>query len=120
MATLLQLQNKSFSYNEENKKQLHRAGMKALRNLASTLGLSKEEFDVRSNKGGIAVSGEITLHTDKVYIQIFESLNGKGISVMFRSCNGRKDYSGGTNNYVSVEKLESPDFLTRLKRMITE
>ena len=117
MATLKQLENKSFSYNETNKNQLHRAAAKALRNIAVNLGLQKNDFDLRSNKAGIAVSGEITLHTDKLYIQISESSLCKGIMVLFRTCNGRKDYVGGQNQYATVAELESPDFLKKLKKM---
>ena len=117
MATLQQLDNKSFSYNETNKNQLHRAAAKSLRNIAANLGLQKTEFDIRSNKAGIAVSGEITLHTDKLYIQISESSFRKGIMVLFRTCNGRKDYVGGQNQYATVKELESPEFLKKLKNM---
>jgi hypothetical protein len=117
MATLIQLNNKSFAYNETNKNQLHRAALKALRKIAAGMGLQDGEFDIRSNKAGIAVSGEITLHTDKVYVQVSESSHSNGITVLFRTCNGRKDYCGGQNNFASVEKLESPAFLEQLKKM---
>lgn len=117
MATLQQLKNKSFSYNEDLKDQLHRAGKKALKALAVKLELPTDAFEVRSNKGGIAVSGEVTLHTDKLYVQIFESFTGKGLQVMFRTCNGRKDYSGGQNNYATIDQFESDAFVKQLQRM---
>lgn len=117
MATLQQLKNKEFSYNQSNKDQLHRAGKKALKQLAERLGLKKDEFEVRSNKGGIAVSGEVILHTDKLYIQLCDSFNGKGIRFLFRTCNGRKDYCGGQNNYASIDHFESDEFLNQLKKM---
>lgn len=117
MATLQQLKNKSFSYNEDLKDQLHRAGKKALKALAVKLELPTDAFEVRSNKGGIAVSGEVTLHTDKLYVQIFESFTGKGLQVMFRTCTGRKDYTGGTNNYATIDQFESDAFVNQLKRM---
>lgn len=118
MATLKQLENKSFSYNEENKKQLHNAALKALRKLAANLDLEKSSYDVRSNKAGIAVSGEITLHADKIYVQISESFMGPGLQVMYRTCNHRKDYTGHQNNYATVDKLEDPVFIKRIKDMM--
>lgn len=49
--------------------------------------------DIRSNKGGPAVSGEVTLHGDSVYIQ----LSADSEWFFFRTCKGRKDYTGGRN-----------------------
>lgn len=96
---------KTLSYNEEAKSRFHRAGKKALKKIAEALGLSPDQYDLRSNKGGIAVSGEITLHTDSLYIQISEPLMGRGNEIMYRSCKGRKDYCGGNNNFMSVSYL---------------
>jgi hypothetical protein len=117
MATLQQLKNKSFSYNDTNKDQLHRAGKKALKALAAKLELPEGSFEVRSNKGGIAVSGEVTLHSDNLYVQISESFNGRGLQVMFRTCKGRKDYSGGQNNFADIDRFESDSFVSQLKKM---
>lgn len=117
MATLSQLQSKSFSYNETNKKQLHSAAKKALKVLAEKLNLSKDQYDLRSNQGGVAVSGEITLHTDKLYIQISQSFSGNGIKVLYRTCKGRKDYSGGQNNFTTTDKLVDENFIKQLIKM---
>lgn len=88
------------------KEAFHKEGKKFLKDLAEMLGLKKGEFDLRSNMGGVAVSGEVTLHSDKLYVQLFESCVGhKGIEVLYRSCKGRKDYAGGQNNMVSMERL---------------
>lgn len=116
MATLQQLKNKSFSYNETNKDQLHRAGKKALKALAEKLNLPAGGFEVRSNKGGIAVSGEITLHSESLYVQISDSL-GRGLQVLFRTCKGMKDYSGGQNNYADIDRFETEAFVDQLKKM---
>jgi len=117
MATLQQLNNKSFSYNESNKDQFHRAGKKALKALATKLELPEGSFDVRSNKGGIAVSGEVTLHSNNLYVQISESFTGRGLQVMFRTCKGRNDYTGGQNNFADIERFESESFVKQLKQM---
>ena len=88
------------------KTQFHRRGAAFLRDLAAAIGLEKGTFDVRSNKGGPAVSGEVTLHADKLYVQLSESFPGPGIGILYRSCNGRKDYSGGRNNQVKLADLQ--------------
>ena len=84
----------------------HKEGKAFLRALASEIGLVPGTFDVRSNLGGVAVSGEVTLHADTLYVQLSESCVSPGISVMYRTCKGRKDYTGGSNNFVSMQNLQ--------------
>lgn len=87
------------------KAQLHRVGRAFLRSLVSDLGLVPGTFEIRISKGGIAVSGEVTLHAQSLYVQLFESCTRPGISVMYRTCNGTKDYTGGTNHFTSMAAL---------------
>lgn len=117
MTALLKMSGMQVSCDDVNKGKFHRAAMKTLRDLASKMGLSKDQYDVRSNKGGHAVSGEITLHTDSVYVQICGSFSGNGMQVLYRTCKGRKDYSGGTNNFTALEALYSESFVEKLTKM---
>ena len=55
---------------------------------------------VRFNPGGCAVSGEVTLHTDHVYIQFSGDLHNQ-LGVLIRTCKGRKDYCGGPNQWIN-------------------
>ncbi len=71
------------------------------------LGLADGTYEVRSNKGGIAVGGEVTLHADHLYVQISQSCFGRGKEIMYRYCKGRKDYCGGHNHYFNVNRLVS-------------
>jgi len=89
---------------------------KQLRLLAKELGLSKGDYDLRFNAGGTAVSGEATLHTDKFYVQI--NANGLTKGVMFRRCNGRKDYSGGHNHFTDYTSLDTPSVFATMIRDI--
>ncbi len=94
------------SYNETNKQAFHAESKKMLRALAKELGLKAGQYDVRSNMGGIAVSGEITLHSDTLYVQFSQSgLTGERF--MWRRCNGRKDYTGGQNQWMPWVELQS-------------
>lgn len=91
-------------YAHERKKRFHRGAEAWLLKLAETLQLT--EYEVRSNKGGPAVSGEVTLHGHRVYVQLYESCVGpRGISVLYRECNGRNDYAGKQNHHVTLRAL---------------
>ena len=54
------------AYNEPAKRKFHSQGRAKLQALAKALALPSNTYDIRHNKGGIAVSGEITLHHDLV------------------------------------------------------
>jgi hypothetical protein len=55
---------KPVAYDADAKDAFHRNARRQLKLLAAALGLPPAKFDLRSNKAGIAVSGEITLHAD--------------------------------------------------------
>lgn len=82
-----------------------------LRMISKELGLSKGEFEIRVNRGGAAVSGEITLHSDTLYVQFSQSCLGTDFGFMYRSCKGRKDYTGGTNRWMKWDKLTDIAFV---------
>lgn len=84
------------SYNADNKKLFHSRGKKVMKVIKDIIGIDGE---IRSCLGGIAVGGEVIFHSDSLYIQFCDDY------IMYRSCNGRKDYSGGTNNYMNYNQL---------------
>jgi len=109
------------SYSDEahaRKCAFHRDGRRFLKGLAAELGLARGSFEVRSNLGGIAVSGEVTLHSDTLYVQLSESCLRPHVSILYRRCNGRRDYCGQTNHFVAVRDLAADDW--RLKALVTE
>ena len=95
----------------------HCAARAALRKLAGDLGLSQGDYDIRTNKGGMAVSGETTLHTDRLYVQIGGSFTSGGMRIMFRTCKGRRDYCGGSNHYAPLSALADGSLLRALRRL---
>lgn len=114
---LIALANKGVAYDAPAKKLFHSDGRKAMKRLADALGLEENSFDVRSHQGGIASSGEITLHGDEVYVQLSLGCMGPGNEVMFRRVSGRKDFCGERNHWASVHELVQPDcFAARLIR----
>lgn len=113
--------NQPVSYDEQRKAQWHRAARKALKATAEALSLSPSAYDLRSNKAGIAVSGEVTLHTDKAYVQVCQSYGGPQMGILIRSCKHRKDYTGGHNNFAPLEFLHYPEKLAeRIRAIVPE
>jgi hypothetical protein len=104
---------KRVSYDPDAKRLFHTHARRQLRALAAALGLDDDLYDLRSNEGGIAVSGEITLHADRLYVQVSQSCMGPDAGILFRSCNGRRDYVGGVNNFASLDLLHRPPELAR-------
>lgn len=114
--SFLEVATRSVAYNAEAKEQFHRRGKALLKQIASDLGYAKGSFDLRNNKAGIAVSGEVTLHTDDLYVQFSQSCVGGDMDILFRDCQHRRDYSGGRNQFMSFAYLRNYDsVLERLK-----
>ncbi|MGN7931786.1 hypothetical protein [Sphingopyxis sp. 22461] len=114
---LVALAHKGVAYDDLAKQQFHADGRKALKRLAAALGLAEGSYDLRSNKGGVAVSGEITLHGDEVYVQLGIGCMGRGREVLFRHVVGRKDYCGDRNHWADIAELMAPDCLAaRIRR----
>ena len=94
--------NRSCSYDEQQKRRFHTTARSRLKKLAAELALPQGSYDLRSNKAGIAVSGEITLHHDRAYIQVGQFGLSSGHGILIRTCKGRKDYTGGANHFVAL------------------
>jgi hypothetical protein len=92
-------------YNEDNKGEYRALGRHILKAIADALGLVRGQYDIRWNPGGIAVSGDHTLHTDKLYLALHDNC-GFGF-FYYRSCKGRKDYAGGPNQNVRWADLRA-------------
>ena len=105
-----------------DKEYFHVEGKKFLKDLAREIGIPDGSYDIRSNKGGAAVSGEVTLHADHLYVQLSEQIGRNGVTILFRSCKNRGDYTGGQNFYESLpllemSTLETNEFVMRLRSL---
>jgi len=103
----------SVAYDDRAKRLFHSRARSQLRRLATELSLQPGSYDLRSNQGGIAVSGEITLHSERLYVQAAQSVMGHDNGILFRTCKGRKDYVGGPNNFAPLDLLNRPEELAR-------
>ena len=105
--------NSYSSEGHDRKVHFHKEGPRLLKTIAADLGIT--DFDVGSNKGGMAVSGEVTLHSDVLYLQLFESSVGaSGIRLLYRNCKGKQDFTGGRNHEVMVNSLSNSNLYARL------
>jgi len=107
---------KRVAYDPDAKRLFHRRARQQLTKLAAALQLQPGAYDLRSNAGGIAVSGEVTLHADRLYVQVSQSAMGADAGILFRSCEHRRDYTGGRNNFAPLDLLHRPGELARLIR----
>jgi hypothetical protein len=108
----------SVAYNAQRKASFHATARARLRKLATELGLPNGSYEIRSNQGGIAVSGEATLHHEKIYVQVLQSCLGRGMGILIRKCNGRKDYTGGRNHWLPLNRLDDIAALARYVRTV--
>lgn len=115
--SFLEVATRPVAYDAEAKELFHRRGKALLKQIACDLGYAKGSFDLRNNKAGIAVSGEVTLHTDDLYVQLSQSCVGGGdMDILYRDCQHRRDYSGGRNQFMSFGYLRNYEtVLERLK-----
>src|SRR6202040_1639503 len=104
---------KRVAYEDDAKRAFHSKARRQLKLLAEALRLEPANYDLRSNKAGPAVSGEITLHADHLYVQACQPATGHDSGVLFRTCRGRQDYHGGPNNFASLDCLNRPKELAR-------
>ena len=105
------------AYDGEQKKVFHRQARIALRALAKELRFPEGAYDLRSNRGGVAVSGEITLHHDRVYVQVCQPATGADSGILIRTCEGRRDY-GGRNHLAPLSLLDRPAELAGYVRAV--
>ena len=110
---------KNCSYDKQQKRRFHTMARSRLKKLAAELALPLGSYNLRSNKAGIAVSGEVTLHHVAVYIQVSQFGLSSGHGILIRTCKGRKDYTGGPNHFVALDMLDDIPALAAAVRAIT-
>lgn len=97
---------KPCSYDDAQKRRFHATARSRLKQLAAELRLAPGTFEIRSNKGGIAVSGEVTLHHYRAYVQVGQFGLASGHGILIRTCKGRRDYTGGANHFAALALLD--------------
>lgn len=96
-------------YNAVVKVEFLRKARQMAKLIAKQLGLAEGTYEIRTNKGGIAVSGEVTLHADHLYIHLGQTWGGMEQRFYYRACRNQKDYTGGTNRWMLWSDLLDPN-----------
>jgi hypothetical protein len=108
------------NYESGNKAAFQRLGRKLARDIRARLGYADNNesgAEIRICAGGIAVGGEVILHTPSLYIQI--SID-RG-DILYRTCRGPKDYTGGRNHFHKLEDIATygvSEFMLHLKAIL--
>lgn len=93
-----------YTDSEWNSKQTRlRRGTTFLSQVRKLAGWTTKNCRVSSNKGGPAVDGECTLHSETLYIH----LEPRRFSFA-RTCKGMKDYGGGQNHEIPKAAMLTP------------
>jgi hypothetical protein len=103
LETYIRRLNHDIGYNAPAKRAFHKESEALLKKLANALGYQPSDYTLSHNQGGIAVSGEVTLHSDTLYVQLSQSVPDFGF--MWRTVQHRKDYTGGPNQWAKWEEL---------------
>lgn len=101
--------SRGVAFDATAKRHFHVEGRRALTKLADALGYERGDYDLRTNTGGPAVSGEITLHSPEAYVQLGSHVSGG--RVLFRRCRNRRDHCGGPNHFATIAELTEPTAL---------
>ena len=75
---------KRVAYDDDAKRLFHHHARRQLHLLADALGLAPGSFGLRSNNGGSAVSGEITMHGDTIYVQACQPATRHDSGVLYQ------------------------------------
>jgi len=103
-------------YNYRAKDSFHRTVRSRLRATAKALGLPSGTYTIDSNKAGDAVSGEIILRGEYLYVVVSQPCTGDDNGILIRSSS-----RGGMNYFAPLQILNEPEKLaasiTRLLRL---
>jgi hypothetical protein len=111
------LVSERIAYDDQKKRKFHRLGKAVLKLVAKELGLTEGLYEIRSNKGGTAVSGEVILHHNRFYIQFYQTAF-LGNCFLYRECDGQDDYCGKTNFFYKYEDLRDlGGFVQKIRKL---
>ncbi len=106
------LAGRGVAHDVDAKRTFHTEARRALKRLAAALQLADGTYEVRVCTGGPAVSGEVILHADELYVQVSIGGYGRG-EILYRRCRGRSDYVGERNHWARMAELLEPTSLAR-------
>lgn len=93
----------------------HKLAKRVCKQIVADIGLPADSVNIRTNLAGDGVGGDTTLHTDHFYLN-FSAEKMAPLEILYRSCKGPKDFSGGCNNWLTYREMEADYelFLTKI------
>ncbi len=115
---IVALLSEDLSYDLPRKRAFHQEAVRLLRQLGLAFGLKPAEFDVRWNEGGPAVSGEAMFFSERVWLQVSQSVCDMGF-VLFRATDERGSCGRGPNHWAQAAQLADPvNFAEHVARVL--
>jgi hypothetical protein len=95
------------SVNTGAKAALQRHATRVLRRVAQDLRLGAHAHEIVANHGRRNSTVRVSLRTETLFVDVLEKRRGAGVAFSFRTRRGCSDLTGGGENHVSLEQLES-------------
>ena len=95
------------SANTGAKAALQRHATRVLRRVAQDLRLGAHAHEIIANPGRGNSTVRVSLRTETLFVDVLERRCGSGVAFSFRTRRGRSDLTGGGENHVSLEQLET-------------
>jgi hypothetical protein len=84
---------------------LHQQAARVLRRVAHDLRLRKHEIVVQPARR--AYPSRVSLRTATLFVDVLDKPCRQGVALSFRTRRGRLDHTGGGENYVPLEQVET-------------
>jgi len=86
---------------------LHQSATRMLRRVAHDLRLPQHTHEVVVIPARRNSLSRVTLRTDSLFVDVVETSCRLGVAVCYRTRRGRSDLSGGGDNYVPIEQIQT-------------
>lgn len=113
-----------YNYNEVylRKQAWHDKYERLFLKIARALKLQWHEFEINHRWFGGITLGDITFHTDRLYVSVIGGTTfDENCEFFYRRCNGLRDMKGGRTNKLPLKCFHDPALIMReFKRVIDE
>jgi hypothetical protein len=106
------------AYDAEGEKDKEAFLAAVAKELARLMGLAEGTYEIRTNRAGIAVSGDVTLHGERIYVCLEQFCIPNGF--YYRRVDGRTDYCGKFNRWAKWERLLDLPLLAEDMKRVSE
>jgi hypothetical protein len=86
---------------------LQLSAVRMLRRVAHDLRLPRHAHEVVVEPARRNAASRVTLRTDSLFVDVVDKPCRSGVALRYRTRRGRSDLSGGGDNYVPLEQIES-------------